>query len=300
MKKTTFIADGKTKAFHFAFPFFFKSDIVIEVDSVPATKYYLVCTSNGPNADVPFSGGQVCFNAPPKLGSTITITRKLAIKRIVDYQPTARYSAIAHNHDMNYMIEILKDMQLALDSFAEQYATITGTDSIDTISQKIEQIITAINDLQNTPNQPGTTVDLSEINASIESLSTSINSLTTRCNQMSAQIADIGSNSMPDDVDYIVASQMPTAENNYTWYRKYASGWVEQGGICPSLGYTVVFPVAMADTRYTAQGTARETSGNYAVRIQNITTTSFKMNSSSANNHEIWWSISGIAANDDV
>jgi len=31
--------------------------------------------------------------------------------------------------------------------------------------------------------------------------------------------------------DYVVAWQTPTAENNYAWYRKYKSGWVEQGGI---------------------------------------------------------------------
>lgn len=26
-------------------------------------------------------------------------------------------------------------------------------------------------------------------------------------------------------------SQLPTSENNYTCYRKYKSGWVEQGGL---------------------------------------------------------------------
>ena len=31
--------------------------------------------------------------------------------------------------------------------------------------------------------------------------------------------------------DYVIAWQNPTAENNYTWYRKYKSGWVEQGGV---------------------------------------------------------------------
>lgn len=29
----------------------------------------------------------------------------------------------------------------------------------------------------------------------------------------------------------VIEFQAPTAENNYTWYRKYADGWVEQGGI---------------------------------------------------------------------
>lgn len=29
---------------------------------------------------------------------------------------------------------------------------------------------------------------------------------------------------------FLVAKQDPTAENNYTWYRKWSDGWVEQGG----------------------------------------------------------------------
>ena len=28
----------------------------------------------------------------------------------------------------------------------------------------------------------------------------------------------------------VIDFQIPTAENGYTWYRKYADGWVEQGG----------------------------------------------------------------------
>ena len=30
--------------------------------------------------------------------------------------------------------------------------------------------------------------------------------------------------------DYVVDWQKPTSSNGYTWYRKYKSGWVEQGG----------------------------------------------------------------------
>ncbi len=44
--------------------------------------------------------------------------------------------------------------------------------------------------------------------------------------------------------DYVVAWQMPTAENNNTWYRKYKSGWVEQGG--PLTGRAVTFPIPFA------------------------------------------------------
>lgn len=58
-------------------------------------------------------------------------------------------------------------------------------------------------------------------------------------------------------VDVVVAWQKPTAENGYTWYRKYASGWVEQGGTildqnAASKSTTVTLPVLMSDTNYYA------------------------------------------------
>ena len=51
----------------------------------------------------------------------------------------------------------------------------------------------------------------------------------------------------------VVAVQNPTASNDYTWYRKYADGWVEQGVINVEIGtaiYTFNFPVLMANTNY--------------------------------------------------
>ena len=51
----------------------------------------------------------------------------------------------------------------------------------------------------------------------------------------------------------VVAVQNPTASNGYTWYRKYADGWVEQGVIKVEIGtaiYTFNFPILMANTNY--------------------------------------------------
>lgn len=66
---------------------------------------------------------------------------------------------------------------------------------------------------------------------------------------------------VPDltNADYVIESQLPTAENNYTWYRKYKSGWVEQGGnlaTAPaSEETTITFPVAFCDANYYANRT---------------------------------------------
>lgn len=47
----------------------------------------------------------------------------------------------------------------------------------------------------------------------------------------------------------LIAYQTPTADNSYTWYRKYSNGWVEQGGQVVG-SKTVSFPVVMANTNY--------------------------------------------------
>lgn len=57
----------------------------------------------------------------------------------------------------------------------------------------------------------------------------------------------------------VIAFQEPTAGNNYTWYRLYADGWIEQGGrtsnftntaSASSGGISVVLPVTMANDKY--------------------------------------------------
>ena len=60
---------------------------------------------------------------------------------------------------------------------------------------------------------------------------------------------------LPDNYDFVIESQEPTSSNNRTWYRKYKSGWVEQGGYTNSSsspsGY-ITLPVTMASTDYWA------------------------------------------------
>lgn len=51
-------------------------------------------------------------------------------------------------------------------------------------------------------------------------------------------------------IDTLIAFQVPTQANNYTWYRKYASGWVEQGGTLQTAANSLTFPIEMADTNY--------------------------------------------------
>ena len=97
------------------------------------------------------------------------------------------------------------------------------------------------------------------------------------------------------NADYVVESQLPTAENNYTWYRKYKSGWVEQGGLLNDTtgdSGTVTLIVEMASANYNVFIMAYN-SGGYPLLYKDRTTTSFNY---SGNIGKDSWEVKGFAA----
>jgi hypothetical protein len=103
--------------------------------------------------------------------------------------------------------------------------------------------------------------------------------------------------------DAVIDYQEPTATNGYTWYRKYKSGWVEQGGTSATIcGTIVTLSIAMADTNYTATSTIVAYTGNSAMgadisRITRTTTTIKLGDAANWNGVSFVWQVSGMAAN---
>lgn len=96
--------------------------------------------------------------------------------------------------------------------------------------------------------------------------------------------------------DYVVDFQIPTAENNYVWYRKYKSGWVEQGGRA-SGDVTVYLPVIMSNANYTLVITKNDgDSGTQAYGTSSITSSSFYANRYTSGLGLFSWQVSGMAA----
>lgn len=95
-------------------------------------------------------------------------------------------------------------------------------------------------------------------------------------------------------IDTIVAFQRPTEENGYTWYRRYSSGWVEQGGIHNNASLTYL--IHMADTNYIMFLQPMDTSGFYAMSCENITTTGAEIHTAAPQWHNYSWQVSGMAA----
>ncbi len=106
-------------------------------------------------------------------------------------------------------------------------------------------------------------------------------------------------------IDYVVEFQTPTPSNNYTWYRKYKSGWVEQGGQgVASSGITyVTLPVQMASVGYTAtgailySGASEGTVGFQFVKQTTRLGIGARFNGLFNNGLAVDWQVSGMAAN---
>ena len=109
----------------------------------------------------------------------------------------------------------------------------------------------------------------------------------------------------------VIEFQAPTSSNNYTWYRKYADGWVEQGGIADggsstsNWSSTVIFPVEMSDANYSYQVTPKlesfNTGGCAMGTIYQNTTTGFPIEVASKYSNAGYsryasWRVEGMAA----
>lgn len=116
--------------------------------------------------------------------------------------------------------------------------------------------------------------------------------------------ADLDLMNTASNVDIVIESQLPTAENGYTWYRKYKSGWVEQGGSPTgnsSTVYTGTLPVEMADTNYslvvqfnvTSSGTGGYSAGWATKTTTGFTTRGYGSGNSTVNTPN--WYVAGMA-----
>lgn len=100
----------------------------------------------------------------------------------------------------------------------------------------------------------------------------------------------------------VIAFQAPTADNDYTWYRKYADGWVEQGGkvqlngAISATNKRVTFPVVMATDDYFAIA-SQDANTPYTSFVGWQSTTGMSVGTNGASTTGITtWLVSGMAA----
>ena len=124
--------------------------------------------------------------------------------------------------------------------------------------------------------------------------------------QVGTVVAQVGALNAHRLIDF----QIPTAENGYTWYRKYSDGWVEQGGFASKIawtgqggGKTITLPIVMSDSNYTVSATIgkNNTSWNYpgcrgfAESTTKITLGIATLGNNQGTVEKVYWQVSGMA-----
>ena len=277
MQKVSYMGNGETTEFAFNFPYFEKSNIIVTKNGNAATGYEIIGNPGGLDADIPYIGGRVVFEIAPTALDNITIARSLPLSRVTDYQPLEKISPTTLNQDMNYMMEILKDLQDEFETLQTQYSEIANKESTAVLLAKMQEIH---NEITAVSAQIAALGDVSQIRNDITTLDTRTTGM----------------------LDYVIESQTPTAENNYTWFKKYKSGWVEQGGfVAASAGSTacsITLSIEMSSNVYSAIGQVTESytgASSGGINFYDFTTTSMKLNKNNTN-RAVWWEVKGIAA----
>lgn len=125
---------------------------------------------------------------------------------------------------------------------------------------------------------------------------------------LGCSMADLSEAITPIQDHSVIEFQAPTADNNYTWYRKYKDGWVEQGGNIEftSDPQSISFPVEMTDANYTATAISNASSASGWAQITSKTTTGLSVgmyygngtNSVTGGERNISWQVLGMYKRD--
>ena len=114
------------------------------------------------------------------------------------------------------------------------------------------------------------------------------------CNQVLADVSALNQG------DYVIETQLPTEDNDYSWYRLYKSGWVEQGKfrnlMSSGANVTCMLIIPMKDTNYSVTGVydtnTTAVSSLSRIGVGTKTTQSFQMRTEGG---QYSWEVKGFA-----
>ena len=190
MQSVSYMGDGSTTEFMFNFPYYENSNIIVTLNNTIAPGYTIIGTPAGVNADIPYTGGKVVFDVAPTALDSIKISRDLPLTRVVDYQPTAQLNPTTLNQDMNYMMEVLKDIKDEFDNLSTRYAEIADQESTTALLARIDEISNEISDVNETITDFNTEIEHGRIMSKDDFYSYTTNSVTEIPQDIKLELTD--------------------------------------------------------------------------------------------------------------
>ncbi|MDR1361196.1 MAG: hypothetical protein LBJ18_02705 [Rickettsiales bacterium] len=136
--KISYIVNGTLADFPFSFPFFQPGDVRVAIDNIvlDGNQFSIAANEN-------LDGGIISFAAAPAAGCRIDIFRKILLERAIDYQPTQKINPEHLNRDFNFLMEALRDRDIAeINSAAWQ----NTYDNVLALAGQLENIVSGFDD----------------------------------------------------------------------------------------------------------------------------------------------------------
>ena len=320
-----YVANGENTIFEFPFAIFKSDNLQVYIGgNLQNSNTYSVSGVGNTN------GGSVTFSTAPESGAVVTLFRNLSIERTTDFQEGGTLRANALNYELDYQIACQQQIadNLNRSMMYPPYATNNDVDLTlpypdagkaivwNATGTNLENSTLAVNDMINTlEGYKNTAVekaaiavekaDLAAQKATAASQSaTAAGQSATAAAASVTNCANLSLSNVSSNIDYVVSAQYDIGGGTYDagWYRKWKSGWVEQGGYVMTgngTSQTVNFYVPFSSTNFTLViGMVSEWGSAIYGKLLGInygeTSTSFKITVDS-NTYKRWYAC-GFAA----
>lgn len=123
--RVQYVADGTVTAFSYPFPIFDTDNLEVHLDQTPQTAGFTV-TGAGDSA-----GGTVTFDTAPAAGALVTLRRRLAVKRVSDFQEGGAFRAKVVNDELDYQTAVIQQMEVDISRCLRLSPTDPSTAALD-------------------------------------------------------------------------------------------------------------------------------------------------------------------------
>lgn len=268
--RVQYVADGTVTEFSYAFELFKEEELVVYIGEERQQDFTLQM-----NEDM--VGGKVIFEEPPLKDSLVTLVRELTIERITDFATGGILRASELNLEFNYLTACLQEIADGLNRsiILPAYAIEADYDSTLPVPEANKILMwneegtglvnstVAVGELEDSLAQVTqgvqTSLTLVQEKAAfvtqkaqqVQQLASDVAECEENMEQALASKANANLSNIPSAYDYVIESWV--AEDGLSWYRRYKSGWIEQGGKVQTKkvadgNFNIYFPVPLVNT----------------------------------------------------
>lgn len=250
-------------------------------------------------------GANLTLNLDPlPTGATLAIVRQCDPVQLVSFPINGKFPSKSNENALDKLTMLVQDLVEKVSRCIKSVVTQTAfsfDELLSMISNSVALAAAAADEAKNAAHQADKVLldvssSVAEAASAAEQAASAAADYANAAGTAAGEAASAASTAVNDalkNTDFVVESY----ESEDRWFRKYRSGWVEQGGVATRLENPQIInlPVEMATDKYTCVFNNNMT--NEAGYVSNMTTTSVSITTSSWRTGDLtYWYVCGMSA----